>query len=1012
MPAFPQAQAQARVLDLFSPTTGAHIKRPSQACIPCRRRKVRCDLGPVDNPTEPPCARCRREGKDCHFSATRRKRTGNEDNDSLVHDEYTARNGRKRVMTGDNGENTPSEVFGHPESMSDDSRLPYSEASPSAIASSHLSNTNAGQPRGTAPLIPYSSIAPQAPIARHDTPAVPPACEDRDIFGVAVQCREEKHVTNQTAAAFLSREINNPGDALHLLFEAAGRSGDLNRQDADSQNKRRQSSNPADTTLPSTAAAGRVKRGVGIIDPAITDQPALTGDGHVEAKSDFQNAIKAWSRLRFVRAGWFTAREAMWYIDYFYEFLAPLTPITPPDFRSTATHPALVSEEPVLAVTILTIASRYMMLRGPGGVSRSFTVHTMLWTYLRGMIERLVWGQEQFGGGFCGAGADKPGEAGHIESLFSQEGPRKGGLRALGTLESLLLLTEWHPRALHFPPSDDENELLVPVEASKGPVADPNTAGAYGRSGETEVRPVLSDWLEPAWRSDRMCWMLLFNALALAFELGVFNVMDKTTSYGYEGDCTELNIPTYRMRVERVRRLLFIYVTQTSGRLGWTSPMSRYISDSPFFRTPGHVHLTLKEMVSEQDMLIDKVQLCWMEITTLMKRSNELLFPSRDQTRETIRSGRYLGLLETFQPLLRGWRSEFDKLDIPNHMRHILLIEYEYSRLYINSLALQAVVERWTSSAGSRAQRNRVASIVGGPSNGMVSMATLLELYRGNEEYIGEVIDASRNILRVVVDGLLPGDYLKHTPVRTYFRVLSGAMFLLKTFALGAKEDDVALSLSLMDRTIEALRTCVVDDVHLSIRIGDLLETLTSSIRTKFVRLAANNGPGYNVPSRSRSPMPASARRSPQQQSDRGQGGFSQGTTPYLNPMNGHAYAYDSAGRPTADALAGIATESIDPTDTNVIFMPPPDFSSTNAYGAYDTTNNYNQAFAGDDTGGGGYMADWLALPLDPLLNSSGQGVSQGTEGFGPDVGNFDMLDILLNDHYEYEGRPASSMFR
>ena len=59
-------------------------------------------------------------------------------------------------------------------------------------------------------------------------------------------------------------------------------------------------------------------------------------------------------------------------------------------------------------------------------------------------------------------------------------------------------------------------------------------------------------------------------------------------------------------------------------------------------------------------------------------------------------------------------------------------------------------------------------------------MATLLDLYRGNEEYIGEVIDASRNILRVVVDGLLPDDYLKHTPVRTYFRVLSAAMFLLK----------------------------------------------------------------------------------------------------------------------------------------------------------------------------------------------------------------------------------------
>lgn len=49
-------------------------KRVYQACIPCRRRKVKCDLGSVDNPNDPPCVRCRRECKECYFSAIRRKR--------------------------------------------------------------------------------------------------------------------------------------------------------------------------------------------------------------------------------------------------------------------------------------------------------------------------------------------------------------------------------------------------------------------------------------------------------------------------------------------------------------------------------------------------------------------------------------------------------------------------------------------------------------------------------------------------------------------------------------------------------------------------------------------------------------------------------------------------------------------------------------------------------------------------------------------------------------------------
>ena len=58
-------------------------KRVYQACIPCRRRKVRCDLGSVDNPHDPPCVRCRRESKDCYFSATRRKRKTDDDGSGL-----------------------------------------------------------------------------------------------------------------------------------------------------------------------------------------------------------------------------------------------------------------------------------------------------------------------------------------------------------------------------------------------------------------------------------------------------------------------------------------------------------------------------------------------------------------------------------------------------------------------------------------------------------------------------------------------------------------------------------------------------------------------------------------------------------------------------------------------------------------------------------------------------------------------------------------------------------------
>lgn len=89
--------------------------------------------------------------------------------------------------------------------------------------------------------------------------------------------------------------------------------------------------------------------------------------------------------------------------------------------------------------------------------------------------------------------------------------------------------------------------------------------------------------------------------------------------------------------------------------------------------------------------------------------------------------------------------------------------------VYINSLALQAVLDDWTANRGQQH-----------PHHGSSDAQTFVGSYKKNEHYIKEVIDASRNLLRQVVTGLFPNDNLKHAPVRTHMRILSGAMFLLK----------------------------------------------------------------------------------------------------------------------------------------------------------------------------------------------------------------------------------------
>ncbi|KAI8628561.1 hypothetical protein F5Y19DRAFT_464943 [Xylariaceae sp. FL1651] len=817
-------------------------KRVYQACIPCRRRKVRCDLGSVDNPHDPPCMRCRRESKECYFSATRRKRKNDDDVDELQ-DEYIIRNGRKRHYLDD----TPP------------------------IAAEDKRSFN------PVPLTPGSSGSRNQPLRRpntlHDDIADAPG---RSSYTESTE-DSNAQMENPEAQNVMRKGVYGPHDALDLLYKAA--------TDSPHSIQPRQEASPAITMTPTTAqpslasAPGRkiprtqisafsgqppirvASKSVDPIDPRLlpsdaadekTERAEVEARLHVEHEPGYQEALRAWARFRFVRAGWFTKEEAIKYIVYYYEYLSPMTPVSPPTFRSPASHITLLTEEPILAVTLLTIASRYYSIRTTGGHCRSHAIHEELWRYLRRMIERCLWGQEAFGGGFCGSGADES----QTSSTAPWRGLRKGSLRTLGTIESLMILTEWHPRALHFPPEEAIDELMLPSHDLRIPdnVDDDVAPRPGGNVGGRRIE----SWLEPAWRSDRMCWMLLSNALGLAYELGVFDDIDELlaanaiTRPEYEDEA-------YRLRAMRIKRLLLIYLTQLAGRLGWTNMVPESIRKTdPVFShrrpttnegtTPGtnpSILSTTFNYVPDVE-LDDQIIQCWVGVSNAMHLGNERLFKSRKHTTEIIQSGSYTRLLKDFQPILREWWREFERFRLPEFIRHILTIEFEYVRIYVNSLALQAVVERCTTNATGASSSSDGLHVPRG-ANGNPELSPQTQNYLGNlpighlgrfgaedQEYVKEVVTGCRNLLGTVVDGLFKGGYLKHAPVRTYFRIISGAMFLLKTFALGAPKSDVETSISLLDRTVHALRTCVVDDIHLGTRFGDLLESLTTRLRDRF----------------------------------------------------------------------------------------------------------------------------------------------------------------------------------
>lgn len=143
---------------------------------------------------------------------------------------------------------------------------------------------------------------------------------------------------NRTAVELLSPAISNSHDALHLLSEAAGRTEDLNRQSMENRYAVRQSASSFSSPMSPmtqvgtprstgnsfswTPRAGAMGMGnyfqpVGASGPV--DAQMSGGRGQLDVSGTFQDpgfadAVKAWSRLRFVRAGWLTVEEAMDYM--------------------------------------------------------------------------------------------------------------------------------------------------------------------------------------------------------------------------------------------------------------------------------------------------------------------------------------------------------------------------------------------------------------------------------------------------------------------------------------------------------------------------------------------------------------------------------------------------------------------------------------------------------------------------------------------------------------------------
>lgn len=453
-------------------------------------------------------------------------------------------------------------------------------------------------------------------------------------------------------------------------------------------------------------------------------------------------------------------------VTRFFQNIAILSPLASALSEEACKQRAFILGEPLLCSTILTISTRYHVLPGMSGASRAEFLHKRLWNVAQSLIQRITFGQDKF----------------------------PSSSRSLGSIKALLLLTEWFPRALHFPP---ENEGW---DASLAAAIDDDESYGHDQSRSEQVR-WREEVYEPAQRSDRMSWMLLGLAATLAHELGIFEESP-------DGDPYEIS-PQVRVQM---RRLLFLYVSQLSLRLGCSSLLPQGITMSLTYPSAAW------QDPRSQDW--DRLVSLWIDITKLRKATTEMCFPSKSSTRNLMGSGRYSGILDHFRPLFTEWHqryTDFNPRVLPNSSKLMVFLDYSYVRMYTNSLAIQAVVERAKTKMPVTA----------------LDYDFLKKDNHHDYLFIQEVVDASRSVLQIAVD-LAELDILRFCPVRVFISITSASVFLLKAISLGTRRSDLQISLEVLDKCIIALKTNICDDIHLSFRYGMLLERHVRRFRHNF----------------------------------------------------------------------------------------------------------------------------------------------------------------------------------
>ncbi|CAH6722890.1 transcriptional activator Aro80p [[Candida] jaroonii] len=334
-------------------------KRNYKACLNCRVRKVKCDLGSVDNPTDGKCARCRRERKDCVFVESKRGGHAN-----IV-------NGRRKKEL----------------ELTDDYQLPSVSNILKPDYQAYRGNMNQMPLPQTSLTSSSSSLVSPSPQAYYErTSQSPVETTQPSNYASSGQKSEEGHFsTMEGALVYLAKAAGTIAKADERdNIDASKRHQQLEENLNDSKYKELiTEDNPNSSAIPK-----HIQDQSNYLSIPITHEFSIRPKG--------ENKL---SNIDYIGAnGLLTEFEAEMLINLFFTTMHPYFPHIPQFLHK----PQVLAGYPILLCAILTIASRYHSLDdNPNdittgnveGVPRNIEIHDKLWLYVQRLISQTVWAE-------------------------------------------------------------------------------------------------------------------------------------------------------------------------------------------------------------------------------------------------------------------------------------------------------------------------------------------------------------------------------------------------------------------------------------------------------------------------------------------------------------------------------------------------------------------------------------------------------------------------------------------